>query len=231
MTVSLTLRAKALLVALALPIVAATASAQGGHGGEAPLARAMQRYRDARSVVIAFTQTVTNPLTQRSISSRGELRRKRPNLLAIAFSSPASDRIVADGSSLWVYLPSSAPGQVLKLPAGGAQGVLLDPLGQILTTPLDQYTVTNEGAATIGGHATHAFTLVPRATRALFTRATVWVDDSGMVRRLEATEQSGLVRHIDVTSFRTDVAVPASAFHFTPPDGVRVVDQAGALRG
>lgn len=232
MTVSRIFRARALLLALALPAIAATASAQSGHGSsQAPLARAMQRYRDARSVVVAFTQTVTNPLTQRTVSSRGELRRKRPNLLAISFSSPASDRIVADGSSLWVYLPSSAPGQVLKLPAGGAQGVLLDPLGQILSTPLDQYTVTSEGAATVGGHATHAFTLVPRATRALFTRATVWVDDTGTVRQLEATEQSGLVRRIDVTSFRTDVSVPASAFRFTPPDGVRVVDQAGGMRG
>jgi outer membrane lipoprotein carrier protein len=239
MTVSLPFRARALLLALALavalPAVATPAAAQSAHRrapeDQAPLTRAMQRYRDARSVIVAFTQTVTNPLTQRTMSSRGELRRKRPNLLSIAFTSPASDRIVADGSSLWVYLPSSAPGQVLKFPAAGAQGILLDPLGQILSTPLEQYTVTSEGAATVSGHATHAFTLVPRAAHALFTRATVWVEDSGLVRQLEATEPSGLVRRIDVTSFRTDVAVPASAFRFTPPDGVRVVDQASALRG
>lgn len=218
-------------VAAALSLCATAAGAQDERAADALLSRAMQRYGAARTVDVTFTQVVSNPLTQRSLESRGELLRQRPNLLSITFSSPAADRVVADGSALWVYLPSSAPGQVLKLPASGEHGILLDPLGQVLTTPLNDYTVTNAGSATIGDHSTQAFTLVPRTAQPLFTRATVWIDGSGVVRQMEATEQSGLVRRITVTEFRTNVSLPRSAFRFTPPAGVRVVDQAGRTGG
>lgn len=210
-----------------LAFCAASAAAQAGRSADALLSRAMQRYAAARTVDVTFTQLVTNPLTQRSLTSHGELLRQRPNLLSVTFSSPASDRIVADGNTLWVYLPSSAPGQVLKLPAASENGILLDPLGEVLSTPLSEYTVTSAGAATIDGHATQAFTLAPHSSHTVFTRATVWVDGDGTVRQLEATEPSGLVRRITVTQFRTNVSLPRSAFRFTPPAGVRVVDQAG----
>jgi outer membrane lipoprotein carrier protein len=222
-----TARCRATMLVAALVIAASTAAAQGAPS-TALLSRAMQRYRAARSVDVTFTQLVSNPLTQHSMTSQGELVRERPNRLAITFSSPASDRIVDDGSALWVYLPSSAPGQVIKLPAAGEHG---DPLGQVLTTPLSEYTVTGGDAETIAGHATHSFTLVPHAAHALFTRAVVWVDDAGIVRQLEATEPSGLVRRITVSQFRTNVSIPRSAFRFTPPEGVRIVDQAARVGG
>lgn len=216
-------------IAATLCVATSTVAAQSGGTSTALLSRAMQRYGAARTVDVTFTQVVSNPLTQHSLTSRGELLRQRPNLLSITFSSPASDRIVADGNVLWVYLPSSAPGQVLKLPASGENGILLDPLGQVLTTPLSEYTVSSAGSATIEGHDTQAFTLVPHSTHALFTRATVWVDDSGVVRQLEATEPSGLVRRVTVTQFRTNAPIPRSAFRFTPADGVRVVSSPGGM--
>lgn len=199
---------------------------------EATLSRAMATYRAAETVTVRFDQTVTNPLTDHSMTSRGELVRKRPNLLSITFSSPASDRIVADGSSLWLYLPSTAPGQVMRLPASGQQGMFLDPLGQILNAPEGTYVVTDGGTASISGHATHAVTLTPRATATLFTKATVWIDDaSGIVRQVEATEPSGLVRRVTITLFRSNAPVPRSTFEFAPPPNVRIVDASKGVAG
>jgi outer membrane lipoprotein carrier protein len=211
-------------------VVTATAGAQRP---DATLARAVAAYKGAESIAVTFDQTVTNPLTDRKMTSHGELVRKRPNLLSITFSSPATDRIVADGTTLWLYLPSSAPGQVMRLPASGQNGMLLDPLGQILSAPSDAYAVTDAGTASIGGRATHAITLTPRSTRALFTKATVWVDDAdGLVRQVEATEPSGLVRRVTITQFRTNAPAPKSLFRFTPPPNVRVVDAAsGSVTG
>src|SRR5688500_8053914 len=80
--------------------------------------RAVKRYIDMRSMSADFRQTISNPLTGMTSVSRGVLLRKDPNLLSITFSDPKGDKIVSDGSALWVYLPSSAPGQVIKMPAG-----------------------------------------------------------------------------------------------------------------
>ncbi len=192
------------------------------------LARAVAAYTGASTISASFDQTVTNPLTSRSMSSHGELLRKRPNLLSISFST--SDRIVADGHYVWVYLPSSAPGQVIRLPMSDESGVFVDPLGQILSAPIDSYDVSDAGAAVIDGHATHGVTLVPKSSRALFTKATLWVDDAdAIVRQLDTTEPSGIARKVTVTRFRTDVPIPSSSFDFVPPPNTRVVDGSGMV--
>jgi len=197
------------------------------------LQRAVNAYSDAQSISANFNQTVTNPLTDRALSTSGELLRRKPNLLSIKFNGTDPDRIVADGSTLWVYLPSSAPGQVIKIPAAiGQRGMLVDPMGQILSAPISSYDLTESGTAIVGGRRTHAITLTPKARGALFTKATLWIDDTdGLVRQMETTEPSGLVRRIVVTKVRTDVAIPRSAFQFTPPANVRVIDGTNMIPG
>ena len=53
-----------------------------------------------------FEQTIENPLTGRTLTASGEYQQQRPGKLSVRFSQPADDRIVADGSRLW--LPTSA---------------------------------------------------------------------------------------------------------------------------
>ncbi len=216
--------------ALAIAVAGASLGAQQP---QATLQRAIQAYANAETIAVSFDQTVTNPLTSRTLSTSGELMRRRPNLLSIAFTGSDPDRIVADGSSLWVYLPSTAPGQVIKLPtAAGESGMLVDPMGQILSAPVTSYTITDAGSSVIGGQATHAITLTPKSRAALFTKATLWIDDAnGLVRQLESTEPSGLVRRITVTRFRTNIPIPKSTFRFTPPANVRVIDGGGMVGG
>jgi outer membrane lipoprotein-sorting protein len=61
---------------------------------------------------------------------------------------------------------------------------------------------------------------------AQFKTATVWIDDAdATIRQFEVTEPSGLERRVRMTSFRTNVPVDASAFSFSVPSGVRVVDR------
>ncbi|MEO7042963.1 MAG: outer membrane lipoprotein carrier protein LolA [Gemmatimonadaceae bacterium] len=205
----------------------------GAQQPEATLKRAVAAYNGAASISARFNQTVTNPLTSRALTTSGELVRKLPNLLSISFNGKDPDRIVSDGSELWVYLPSTAPGQVIKIPAAsGEAGMLIDPMGQILSAPSASYAITDAGTEKIDGRATHAITLTPKSSSSLFTRATLWIDDStGLVWQLESTEPSGLVRKITVTQFRTNVPVPRSTFQFTPPPGVRVIDAGGMLGG
>jgi outer membrane lipoprotein carrier protein len=211
----------------------APAASLSAQSPAATFARATRAYNNAQTISARFDQVVSNPLTDRSLTTHGELMRQRPNLLSISFGGDDPDRIVADGSSLWVYLPSSAPGQVIRVPAAaGQRGVLVDPMGQILSAPSSSYAIAAAGTATIAGRATHAITLTPNSPSALFNKATLWIDDAtGLVRQIESTEPSGLVRKITITQFRTNVAIPRSTFRFTPPDNARVVDGSGMMPG
>jgi len=174
-----------------------------------------------------FDQTIVNPLTGNTLRSSGEYQQQRPGKLSVRFNDPATDRIVADGKYVWLYLPSTTPGQVIRsrLDEGGTGTV--DLTAQFLTSPRQRYDITALGTKTVAGRSTHVYRLVPRSGKsAQFKSAVVYIDDKdASVRQFEVTEPSGLQRTVTLTSFRTNVPVDAKAFTFTPPSGTRIVDR------
>lgn len=219
-----TLRALALAGALLAPLSlpAARPRVQGDL-----LDRAVAAWSKVRTVRATFEQTITNSLTGRTVTASGEYQQQRPGRLSVRFSEPADDRIVADGSRLWLYLPSTTPGQVIRTSLKNGGSGTVDLTAQFLTAPRTRYTVAPGGTAAVSGRATHAYTLVPKEKQgAQFQRATVWIDDAdATIRQFEVTEPSGLVRRVRLTSFRPNAAVDKSAFTFKVPEGVRIVDR------
>jgi outer membrane lipoprotein carrier protein len=210
------------LVTLAFATTPVTASAQSA---DAVIDRAVAAYARLNSMRADFRQTLTNPLTGSTQTTSGTILRKKPNLLSINFES--GDRVTADGSTLWVYLPSSTPGQVMRMPYTGANASAVDPADQFLNSPRARFTVTSAGAATVGGRATHAVTLVPKRPNANFTTAKVWIDDAdSSIRQFDVENASGLKRHVVITSFTANPALGASSFKFSVPKGAKIVDQA-----
>ena len=210
---------------------AKAAGATAASATDAIVARATKAYESIRTARATFTQTLTNPLTGSVSNAAGEYVQQRPSRLSVRFTEPKGDRIVSDGRTLWVYLPSTNPSQVMKLPATDAATGTLDLASQFFTAPRTRYTITSAGQATIGGKRTDVLTLVPK-TSALFTRATVWVDaTTGHLRQFEVSDATGLLRKVTLTSLRVNTTVRASEFTFTPPKGVTIVDQAAMMGG
>jgi outer membrane lipoprotein carrier protein len=209
-------------------LFAAGASAAGAQSPvDATVNRAAQAWSAVKTVRGTFEQTVINPLTGSSASTTGTFVQQRPNRLAIRFSPPTADEIVADGRSVWIYLPSSAPGQVIKRSATTSGAVPLDLTGQFLDDPLAKYTAADAGTHPVDGHAAHGVTLVPKAGHsAPFTTATVWIDDDdSLIRDFSETESSGVQRHVHLTRVELNVPVDKASFTFAVPRGVKVVDQ------
>ena len=214
-------------IALIAALAGATsvAGAQAG-GPAATIERAAKAVKQSGVVTATFEQTLNNPLTGNQARSNGELALSQPDRLSLRFQG-AGDRVVSDGRWLWVYLPSAAPGQVLKLPASRGSGVGLDVVADLLDSPRAKFDVADGGAAMIGGRATHAVVLTPKKDGQGITRAEVWVDDAdASVRQIALTQDSGLERTWRMTSWTTNAKVPASTFRFDVPAGARVVDQA-----
>ncbi|MDB4882998.1 MAG: outer rane lipoprotein carrier protein LolA [Gemmatimonadetes bacterium] len=191
------------------------------------LDRAVAVWSKVKTARATFEQTIVNSLTGRTMTATGEYQQQRPGKLSVRFSDPADERIVADGKHLWLYLPSSAPGQVIRTSMKDGGSGTVDLSAQFLTAPRSRYTVVPAGTLAVGGRATHAFTLTPKSKEgAPFQTATVWIDDAdATIRQFDVTELSGVQRKVRLTSFKTNVAVDASAFQFALPAGVRIVDR------
>ena len=212
---------------MALPaFLPAAANAQNADG---VIDRAVAAYARLNSMRAEFRQTLTNPLTGTSQTTNGVILRKKPNLLSINFES--GDRVAADGVALWVYLPSSVPGQVVRLPYTGRNAIAVDPAEQFLDSPRAKFSVTSSGSATIAGRATHAVTLTPKRANTGFTNAKIWIDDTdSSIRQFDVESSNGLKRHVVITSFTANPQLPQSSFRFKVPKGAKVVDQATAIQ-
>ena len=212
---------------MAVAAVTFGAGTVGAQSPETVMDRAVSNYTSMKSMRAEFTQTITNPLTGTISISTGELLRKRPNLLAINFTNPKGDRVVADGKAVWVYLPSSAPGQVVRLTAGSGVAGSIDPGALFLSSPRTHYTMKGARNEFVDGVDTDVVLLTPKSSNAPFTHAKVWVDaSSGAVKQFEVTDANGLRRFVVITRLVPNPAIAKSAFSFTPPPNTRILDSA-----
>jgi outer membrane lipoprotein carrier protein len=211
----------AAIACIALPIATRAQSA------DAIIDRAAAAYARLNSMRAEFRQTLTNPLTGTTQTTNGVILRRKPNLLSINFES--GDRVAGDGSTLWFYLPSSAPGQVIRMPYTGESVSNVDPANQFLDSPRARFNVSSAGTAALGGRATHAVTLVPKRPNQAFTSAKVWIDDTdSSIRQFDLETANGLRRHVVITSFTANPDLSKSSFRFSVPKGVKILDQASA---
>jgi outer membrane lipoprotein carrier protein len=210
------------LGALAL-IAAAPAQAQDA---QVIIGRSARVYRSLGSLRADFVQVIDNPMID-SAESKGTLAQAGPAKLSMRFSDPPGEAIVIDGQHVWVYTPSTVPGQVVRLsvPSGGpVYGYNL--LAWLLDRPAERYRASYLRRERIDGRTADVIQLVPAVPDLPFSKAVIWLDhDSALPRRLEIHEESGATRTLDLRRIRVNESLPERTFTFKVPRGVRVVDQ------
>ncbi len=192
------------------------------------LDRASAVYQTITSLSADFVQIVANPMIGAPDTTRGQLYQMRPSRFAMRFTDPKGDRIVADGRFLWLYTPSTTPGQVIRsrIPQSGTTGPNL--IGQFVERPRDRYTahyVRTDSIRGAGGPV-DVIRLVPQGHDQPYSEATIWVGrEDGLVQRVDIVESSGQERTVILRNIRVNGGVPGRELTFSLPAGVRVVDQ------
>ena len=190
------------------------------------LDRASASYDSVRTLQADFIQIIENPMLGDPDTTRGKLFQRRPSFFAMRFTQPKRDRIVADGHRLWLYTPSSTPGQVIRtaIPGTGTTGPNL--IGQFVEHPRERYDARYVRADSMGGTAFDVVALTPRAPDQPYSRAAVWIAKTdGLVRRIDIEESSGQRRTIILQHLTVNRPIATREFSFSPPAGSRVVDQ------
>lgn len=213
------------LVPLAAFLLAAPAVPLVAQDGVAVVQRAATAYAALSAFQADFVQVIADPMIG-TFTSKGRLTQSGANKLAMRFTDPDGDAIVMDGTWIWVYTPSTTPGQVLKAAIAGGDGFGPNVVAWLLDRPAQRYQVRYVRADTLSGHVTDVVALSPRDPNMPFTEATLWLDrHDALPRRLEVIERSGSRRTLALDHVLADPRVRPSVFRFTPPAGVRVVDQ------
>ena len=191
----------------------------------AVLARARAAYDTIHTLRTDFIQIVDNPMVGAPDTTRGVLFQQPPSRFTMNFTHPKGDRILADGKYLWIYTPSTTPGQVIRtvLPSNGGTGPNL--IGQFVEHSAERYHARWVRSDSTASGVTDVIHLEPIQTDQPYTEATVSITRAGLVTRLEITETSGQRRVLIFSKHRLNGKLSGGTFRFTPGAGVRVVDQ------
>ena len=187
--------------------------------------KAARSYRAITSFTADFKQVIADSMIG-SYESRGRIVQAGESRLAMRFTDPGGDAIVMDGEHIWVYTPSTTPGQVLrlKLPTDPTYGPNV--LAWILTDPARRYESRWLRNDQVAGRGADVVVLTPRDRSLPFREAVVWLDHfDNLPRKLEIRERGGQVRTLTFTGVQTGRRVGPETLAFRVPDGVRIVDQ------
>ncbi len=188
------------------------------------LRQAEQRYASVRTLTAQFTQTLINPMLGGPEESRGVLHLEPPSRFAMRFTHPAGDRIVADGTWLWAYAPSTVPNQVIRQPVPVAGAASPNLIAQFVERPLERYTAELAPSGTVEGRPVAVVRLRPLERGMPFAEAIVSFSASdSLPHRIELLEVSGQRRIIVLRDITLNARVDAAEFRFEVPRGVRVV--------
>lgn len=209
---------------LALMVLQAAPMAAQANAREI-VGRAARAYAGLSSLSADFEQRIEDSLIG-TFDSRGNLVQAGQNRLAMRFADPEGDAIVIDGRQIWVYTPSTAPGQVIRMPLPNGPAYGFNVLSWILDKPAERYRMRYLRADRVGNRGVDVVELIPITAELPFSRALVWLDrEDHLPRRLEITERRGGTRTITLSRVRTNETLAARAFAFDVPRGVRIVDQ------
>ncbi|MEJ2482474.1 MAG: outer membrane lipoprotein carrier protein LolA [Gemmatimonadota bacterium] len=188
------------------------------------LARAEATYNGLSSMRARFDQTIEITLLGRKRTGSGEWYQKGRGRFKMDFSDPEGDLIVADGSTLWLYYPSTHPGQVIRstIDANATGAGMVDLQGRIFEQAAEAYDAVLDGRREVEGHETWLVTLTPRA-ESPSRKVRVWIDtESLLVRRFEITEENETLRTVVLRDLQPDAPIADDVFRFTPPAGTDV---------
>lgn len=173
--------------------------------------------RDVKSGRAAFTQVVTSNDGVKKKTSSGLFEFLRPNRFRFGYTKPFEQLVVADGNKVWIYDTD---------------------LNQASSRRIAQALGSTPAALLAGGSIDGEFTLAaqpakdgldwvlatPKAKEGAFQSMRVGFKGKELTV-VEVVDSFGQRTTLSFTRFEPNVALDATRFSFTPPQGADVVEQ------
>jgi outer membrane lipoprotein carrier protein len=129
--------------------------------------------------------------------------------------------VVTNGETTWIYTPADS--QVVVNDAGS--GATQVTPRTFLTASDDRYRITESTSTSRTGTPHVKLSLTATDSSSRFKEATLWVRRSDrIVTRVRATDRNGSTLDLRLENIEVNPPLPNSAFTFSPPSGIDVVD-------
>jgi len=175
-------------------------------------------YDSLHSLEVHFTQEYTGMGMDRR--EAGVLLLKKPGRMRWTYSMPEGKLFVLDGHDGYFYSPGDTTAQRVPVKE-------LDDLRSPLRLLLGHTKLAKELtglAIDSDGNGLYTLTGIPRGLEKRVASFSITATTDGVIQQMQVEETDGVRNTFIFSDEKTNVAAPESAFVFTPPAGVRVVD-------
>ncbi len=179
--------------------------------------RVDDHYNHLQSLKAAFREQYDGLGMHREES--GTLLLRKPGKMHWDYSSTPGKVFVLDGKYAWFYAPGDS--QVQRIPASKLDD-LRSPLRLLLGHTKLESELTN--LSLTSGKDGLTLSGIPKGQQKRITRLSVNVTSTGIITGLLIEEVDGASTSFTFTGEEPNAKVPETAFQFTPPKGVPVVD-------
>jgi outer membrane lipoprotein carrier protein len=213
------------LSALTAPFALSAGPANAQVSPDTIIERAAKAYQQLSSFQADFRQVISDSMIG-TFESKGRLLQAGTASFAMRFTDPNGEAIVMDGEYIWIYTPSTTPGQVIRTPIPKDATYGPNVLAWLLTKPVERYRTRYLREDAVGGRSADVVELTPLDPTLPFRAAILWIDRSdNLPRRLEIQEKTGTNRTLVLTGVMINRRPPPNSFTFNVPSGVRVIEQ------
>ena len=167
-----------------------------------------------------FKQTLLDEDKKVVQQSQGTLALQRPGKFAWIYTEPFEQRIIADGSELWIYDVELDQVTVRPMDQGLSNAPIMILMKQ--TDVNEQFEVSEVGQRKF----LYWVELLPHADDLEYTHIYIGIE-GGQVRAMELQDQFGQSTQIVFDNLRVGVVHNPAVFKFVPPPGVDVYGLGG----
>ena len=184
-----------------------------------------KRYDDTIDLKARFSQEVTTPATGRKKLRTGLVMLKKPGRMRMDYEKPEKQMYLSTGQIMWFFQPEERQAfkqdpKTAQLPAAFA---FLMGKGRLI----DEFEITVTKELPYGGPGDHKLSLKPKQPQSTYKSIFFVVDPKTfLVKQSVLITATGEISSLSFTDIVVNTKVADSAFKWTPPAGIKVVDVA-----
>jgi outer membrane lipoprotein-sorting protein len=156
----------------------------------------------------------------------GVVRYKAANKMIIDFNSPKQHKVVSNGKTMWIYIPSMnvVAEQTLKSDSGSIfSSGTKSGLRRLFSKYHYRFDSKDQPVIQPDGSKNYVLMLKQKESRGGFRTLKLWIGEDFFIRKAFGQTATGKDIDIEFSGIRTDVSFQNSLFKFDIPSGARVV--------
>lgn len=156
----------------------------------------------------------------------GIIKYKAANKMLVEFSNPRGQKIISNGKSMWIYIPSMnvVAEQDLKSESTSLfSSTTSSGLKRLFLKYHYKFASKKQPEKQADGSMRYTLILKQRETRSGFRKIRLWISEDYLITKAQGESTTGKTVEIDFDNIKTNIVLSNEVFEFDIPSKARII--------